>query len=125
MKLRLSGVALLLLGTVLAGGWLANSPRSFADISRRSSITTFSTANIGRQGHFYVGGHYVGEPGKETMDGAMYVEVWVPKDIRHPYPIVFVTGGGGQGAYTLMQTPEGRPAWSSEFVNQGYTAYMM
>ncbi len=43
MKLRLSGVALLLLGTVLAGGWLANSPRSFADISRRSSITTFST----------------------------------------------------------------------------------
>jgi hypothetical protein len=67
----------------------------------------------------------VGEPGKETMDGAMYVEVWVPKDIRHPYPIVFVTGGGGQGPYSLMQTPDGRPGWAYDFVNQGYTVYMM
>ncbi len=125
MKLRLSGVALLLLGTVLAGGWLANRPRSFADISRRSSITTFSTADIGRQGHFYVGGHYVGEPGKETMDGAMYVEVWVPKNIRHQFPIVFISGGGGQGAYSLLQTPDGRPGWAYDFVGQGYTIYMM
>src|SRR6266704_1061619 len=125
MKLRLSGVALLLLGIVLASGWLANRTRSFADTGRRSSITTFSTADIGRQGHFYFCGHYVGEPGKETMEGAMYVEVWVPKDIRHPYPIVFVTGGGGQGPYSLMQTPDGRPGWAYDFVNQGYTVYMM
>src|SRR5690349_23134786 len=89
------------------------------------SVPTFSTANIGRQGHFYVGGKWVGEPGKETMDGAMYVEVWVPKDVRHPYPVVFVTGGGGQGPYSLMQTPDGRPGWAYDFVNQGYTVYMM
>jgi hypothetical protein len=89
------------------------------------SIPTFSTSNIARQGHFYVGGHYIGEPGKETMDGAMYVEVWVPKQIRHPYPMVFITGGGGQGAYSLLQTPDGRPGWAYDFVNQGYTVYMM
>src|SRR5439155_23867681 len=52
------------------------------------AIPTFSTENLGRMAHFYVGGHYVGEPGKEVMDGAMYVEVWVPKQIRQPYPIV-------------------------------------
>jgi pimeloyl-ACP methyl ester carboxylesterase len=90
-----------------------------------STVPTFSTAEIGRQGHFYVGGHWAGEPGKETMDGAMYVEVWVPKNIRHPYPVVFITGGGGQGAYSLLQTPDGRPGWAYDFVRQGYTVYMM
>ena len=88
-------------------------------------IPTFSTAGIARQGHFYVGGHYTGEPGKETMDGAMYVETWVPKNIRHNYPVVFISGGGGQGAYSLLQTPDGRPGWAYDFVNEGYTVYMM
>ena len=50
------------------------------------SIPTFSTDDLGRLAHFYVGGKYVGEPGKEQMDGAMYVEVWVPKQIRQAYP---------------------------------------
>ena len=44
-----------------------------------SSIPTFSNDKIAREGFFYVGGSYVGEPGKEVMHGAMYVEVWVPK----------------------------------------------
>ena len=104
-------------------GWFGVGVRPRA--AAAEGITTFSTAEIGRQGHFYVGGQYVGEPGNETMHGAMYVEVWVPKNIRHRYPVVFVTGGGGQGAYALMQTPDGRPGWAYDFVNQGYTVYMM
>ena len=47
-----------------------------------SSIPTFSTDNLAREGFFYVGGQYAGEPGKEEMHGAMYVEVMVPKQIR-------------------------------------------
>ncbi len=113
---------------LVVGGWLGayalKSTRA-AGMAPPASIPTFSTANIGRQGHFYVGGHYVDVSGQATMDGAMYVEVWVPKDIRHPYPVVFVTGGGGQGAYSLIQTPDGRPGWAYDFVNQGYTIYMM
>src|ERR1041385_8775617 len=62
------------------------------------SIPTFSTGNLGRMAHFYAGGHYVGSPGKEQMDGAMYVEVWVPKQIRQPYPIVMFHGNGQTGA---------------------------
>jgi pimeloyl-ACP methyl ester carboxylesterase len=106
-------------------GWFAMRRDVVAATSSEAAIPTFSTAEIGRQGHFYVGGHYVGEPGNETMHGAMYVEVWVPKNIRHPYPVVFITGGGGQGAYALIQTPDGRPGWAYDFVNQGYTVYMM
>src|ERR1700746_423898 len=123
MNVRIS-LSLLILAAVLASTWFALKPRA-AGSAPRAAIPTFSTAEIGRQGHFYVGGHYVGEPGNETMHGAMYVEVWVPKNIRHPYPVVFVTGGGGQGAYALIQTPDGRPGWAYDFVNQGYTVYMM
>jgi hypothetical protein len=89
------------------------------------TVPMFSTANIGRQGHFYVGGKWVGEPGKERMRGAMYVEVWEPKKIRHPYPILFVQAGGGQTSIGLLQTPDGRPGWAYNFVNAGYTIYMM
>ena len=125
MKMRKSIAALSVLAAVLAGSWFrSNAQRGVIGLPLKS-VPTFSTANIGRQGHFYVGGKWVGEPGKETMDGAMYVDVWVPKDIRHPYPVVFVTGGGGQGPYSLMQTPDGRPGWAYDFVNQGYTVYMM
>jgi len=125
MKMRKSIAVLSVLAAVLVGGWFRSNAQRGVIALPLKSVPTFSTANIGRQGHFYVGGKWVGEPGKETMDGAMYVEVWVPKDIRHPYPVVFVTGGGGQGPYSLMQTPDGRPGWAYDFVNQGYTVYMM
>jgi pimeloyl-ACP methyl ester carboxylesterase len=89
------------------------------------SVPTFSTENIGRQGHFYVGGKWVGEPGKHMMRGAMYVEVWIPKKVKHPYPVLFMQAGGGQTNIALLQTPDGRPGWAYDFVNQGYTVYMM
>ncbi len=114
-----------LIPALLACGCFGANAESIAGAVPPSSIPTFSTANIARQGHFYIGGHYLGEPGKETMDGAMYVEVWVPKRIRHPYPIVFAIGGGGQWTYNVMQTPDGRPGWAYDFLNQGYTVYMM
>ena len=125
MRMRISTAVVSVLVAVLVFGCSAAQAQNVARSARGPSIPTFSTADIGRQGHFYVGGHYAGEPGKETMDGAMYVEVWVPKSLRHPYPILFITGGGGQGAYSLLQTPDGRPGWAYDFVSQGYTVYMM
>src|SRR5215813_8069125 len=37
----------------------------------------------------------------------MYVEYQIPARVRHPYPIVLVHGGGGQGL-DWMATPDGR-----------------
>jgi pimeloyl-ACP methyl ester carboxylesterase len=124
MNVRTSASGLVALAAVVVSGWSAGE-HDGAGARPPAGVPTFSTADIGRQGHFYVGGHYLGEPGKETMDGAMYVEVWVPKNIRHPYPVVLMTGGGGQGAYSLIETPDGRPGWAYDFVRQGYTVYMM
>ncbi len=89
-----------------------------------SSIPTFSTDSIGREGFFYVGGQYAGEPGKEELHGAMYVEVMVPKEIRQKYPIVFFHGNGQSGTI-WKQTPDGRPGWAYYLTNQGYVVYMV
>lgn len=76
-------------------------------------------------GNFYVGGKWMGKPGHKIMYGAMFVEEWVPKKILHPYPVVFVLGGGGQTFLAAVQTPDGRPGWAYNFVNAGYTVYMV
>ena len=47
---------------------------------------------VAQRGYFYVGGKYVGEPGKEIMQGQIYVEVLAPKEVRRPYPLVLIHG---------------------------------
>jgi len=54
----------------------------------------------------------------------MYVEYWVPTQVRHPYPIVMVHGGGGQGT-DWMGTPDGLPGWATYFVQEGYQVYVV
>src|SRR5262245_48429327 len=52
----------------------------------------------------------------ETARGAfvggqqMYVEDMIPAQVRHPFPVVLVHGGGGQGT-DWRGTPDGRPGW--------------
>jgi pimeloyl-ACP methyl ester carboxylesterase len=79
---------------------------------------------VGQRGYFYVGGKYVGEPGKEIMQGQAYVEVLAPKDVRRPYPLVLIHGAG-QTATNWMGTPDGRTGWAEYFVEQGYVVYMI
>jgi pimeloyl-ACP methyl ester carboxylesterase len=76
------------------------------------------------RGYFYVGGKYVGEPGKEIMQGQIYVEVLAPKDVRRPYPLVLIHGAA-QTATNWMGTPDGRKGWAEYFVEQGYVVYMI
>jgi pimeloyl-ACP methyl ester carboxylesterase len=113
----------LFIAALLVSSWLgaAELPKSGVP---PSTISTFSTADLARTGIFYAGGKYVGAPGKETMGGDAYVEIWVPKQIRHPYPIVYIHGAG-QTATDWMQTPDGRPGWAYYFAKQGYVQYLV
>jgi pimeloyl-ACP methyl ester carboxylesterase len=109
------------------GGWMEkNIPQKDKSSMAMppSSIPTFSTENIARQGFLYAGGKYVGGPGKEVMGETMYTEVWVPKQQRHAYPVVFFHGNGQTGA-VWRQTPDGRPGWAYYLVDHGYTVYMI
>jgi pimeloyl-ACP methyl ester carboxylesterase len=79
---------------------------------------------VAKRGYFYVGGKYVGEPGKEIMQGQVYVEVLAPKDVRRPHPLVLIHGAA-QTATNWMGTPDGRKGWAEYFVEQGYVVYMI
>ena len=125
MTIRTSTALLCALAAIIFIVSSRANAKDAAGAASPASIPSFATPNIGREGHFYVGGHYTGQPGSEMMFGAMYVEVMVPKKIRHPYPIVFICGGAGQTAVTALQTPDGRPGWAYDFLNQGYTVYVM
>jgi pimeloyl-ACP methyl ester carboxylesterase len=104
----------------------ADAQTAASKAAPNSNIPTVSLANVARHGFYYAGGKYVGElgDGKEsTMGGAMYVEVMVPKQIRSPYPIVFLHGAGQTGVDWLL-TPDGRPGWAYNFLDMGYVVYL-
>ena len=73
---------------------------------------------------FYVGGTYVGEPGKEVMRGQMYVERLQPRQVKQRYPLVLIHGAA-QTATNWLSTPDGRKGWADYFVEQGYVVYMV
>jgi len=54
----------------------------------------------------------------------MYVEHWIPAQIRHPYPVVLIHGGFGQGS-DWFTMPDGRRGWASRFLEQGYKVYVV
>src|SRR5690242_8492297 len=78
-------------------------------------VPTVDQSAVAQRGYFYVGGKYVGEPGKEIMQGQIYVEVLAPKDVRRPYPLVLIHGAA-QTATNWMGTPDGRKGWAEYFV---------
>ena len=120
---RITLAWLLLIGSAVTDAVAQNAA---AKAAPPPSIPTVPLANVARQGFWYAGGTYVGELGEDkeaTMGGAMYVEVMVPKQIRSPYPIVFIHGAEGSGV-AWLQTPDGRPGWAYNFLDMGYVVYL-
>jgi pimeloyl-ACP methyl ester carboxylesterase len=124
MKAR---VLVLAVAAALLGGFLSDvAAQSAATRAVPATIPTVSLDTVARHGFFYAGGKYVGELGEDkesTMGGAMYVEVMVPKQIRSPYPVVFLHGAGQTGV-DWLQTPDGRPGWAYNFLEMGYVVYL-
>jgi pimeloyl-ACP methyl ester carboxylesterase len=87
-------------------------------------VPAIDQSAVGARGYFYAGGRYVGEPGKEIMEGQIYVEVIAPKAVKRPYPLVLIHGAA-QTATNWMNTPDGRKGWADYFVEQGYVVYMI
>ena len=54
----------------------------------------------------------------------MYVEHWIPAQVRHPYPVVLIHGGYGQGS-DWFSTPDGRRGWATLLLEQGYKVYVV
>lgn len=73
---------------------------------------------------FFAGGRYVGEAGKEVMQGAMYVERLRPATVTRRYPIVLFHGAA-QTSVNWLTTPDGRKGWAQFFVEQGHDVYIV
>lgn len=69
-----------------------------------------------------------GEPRQTPMGtasfGPMYVERLAPETTTQPYPVLLVHGGGGQ-ATDYLATPDGRPGWAQQLVEEGFTVYVV
>lgn len=74
--------------------------------------------------HWYGVEHALLARGTVCNGMQMYVERWIPTEIRHPYPVVLVHGGYGQGS-DWISTPDGRRGWASLFLEQGCKVYVV
>lgn len=77
-----------------------------------------------RRGFFWVGVERAEHPAGTVARGPLYVEWEAPEEVRRPYPIVLVHGGGGQGL-DWLGTPDGRPGWATYLVQEGYAVYVV
>jgi pimeloyl-ACP methyl ester carboxylesterase len=89
-----------------------------------SLVPAFAQHTLATREYFYIGGKYIGQPGKEVMAGQMYVEVLRPQRVTQKYPLVLFHGAG-QTATNWMGTPDGRSGWTDYFLGQGYTLYLI
>ncbi len=69
--------------------------------------------------------------GTVVNGGQMFVEHWIPAEVRHPYSVVLIHGGYGQGSDWLStpgpSTSSGQAArgWVSAFLELGYKVYVI
>ncbi|KAF2158250.1 alpha/beta-hydrolase [Myriangium duriaei CBS 260.36] len=77
--------------------------------------------------YFHVGGYYSEDSeGRHIFMDQMYVEKLLPVDARsnQASPIVIIHGQGQTGA-NFLNKPDGGKSWTSQFLEAGYTVYLV
>ena len=61
--------------------------------------TASPVLDIADWGYYFYGVEHVMMARGSVVNGSqMYVEHWIPADVRHAYPVVLIHGGYGQGS---------------------------
>ncbi|HTA44552.1 MAG TPA: alpha/beta fold hydrolase [Bryobacteraceae bacterium] len=106
----------------LAAGALSTLP---AQVAAQTPTNTGHVLDIADWSyHFYGVEHALLARGTVCNGMQMYVEHWIPAEVRHPYPIVLIHGGYGQGS-DWISTPDGRRGWATLLLEQGYKVYVV
>ncbi len=104
--------------------WLSTTftqPPAPAIITERNTEST--ALKLADQGGFWIGTQRKTMPYGTIPMGQMFVQYMIPAEKKHPYPVVMVHGGGGQG--THMMGIGGRPGFVHYFVQNGYSVYWL
>ena len=116
--------------TAAAGGlavtsMLAKPGQLAAQYATGTAPTAKIPLDLAEWSYFWVGVERADLASGTYISGKqMYVESWIPREVKHPYPIVLVHGGGGQGL-DWMGTPDGRPGWATYLAQEGYRVYVV
>jgi pimeloyl-ACP methyl ester carboxylesterase len=89
--------------------------------SGRRSDTAMKLAD---HGFFWVGAEHKKLSYGTIVSGQMYVQYLTPAQVRHPFPVVLVHGGGGQMLH-YMGTGDGAAGWAHYYVQEGYRVYLV
>ncbi len=111
--------------STLAAAGVAFGAFGDAESAQPAKAATDPELDIAEWSFFWLGVKRAELARGTVINGAQaYVEYQIPTKVRHPYPIVIIHGGGGQGL-DWMGTPDGRRGWSTHFLEQGYKVYVV
>jgi hypothetical protein len=103
------GIALVLVVAATAAIAFFSTPAKAADDA---------PLTLAHDGYFYVNVKSTKVDGRDYVSQQMYVEVRIPAQQTHPFPIVMVHGGTMSGT-NYTGTPDGREGWAQYFVRHG------
>ncbi|HWY88994.1 MAG TPA: alpha/beta fold hydrolase [Gemmataceae bacterium] len=98
--------------------------KSVAKPEPRAKGADSTAVALSKQGHFWVGAEHKKMPYGTILSGQMYVQYMIPAQVRHPYPVVLVHGGGGQGTH-YMGLGDGQSGWVHYYLQEGYSVYLV
>lgn len=106
----------------LAAGALTALP---AQVAAQAPASPGPVLDIAEYSYFWYGvEHALLARGTVCNGMQMYVEHWIPTEVRHPFPIVLIHGGYGQGS-DWIGTPDGRRGWATLLLEQGFKVYVL
>jgi len=114
-------------GELTAGAMLARAATldAQAEVRRGVSSDPPSVLDLAEWSYYWYGIERVLMARGTLLNGTqLYVEYWIPAQVRHPYPVVLIHGGYGQGS-DWLSTPDGRRGWASLLLEQGYKVYLV
>jgi pimeloyl-ACP methyl ester carboxylesterase len=111
-------------GAMMAGSLIASS-RTFAQAPSAPAANAGPILDVADWSYYWYGVERVKLARGTVVNGEeLYVEHWVPAQVRHPYSVVLIHGGYGQGS-DWFSTPDGRRGWASMLLEQGYKVYVV
>ena len=103
--------------------WMIGDPAYAA--AAQASAAAQPVLDLAEWAYFFVGVERAELARATYVNGKqMYVEYFIPAQVRHPFPLVLVHGGGGQGL-DWMGTPDGRRGWVQILLEEGYKVYVV